>query len=288
MHLYKTTKGNILRREGRSYLLTAHWDALINRPGLFRYLEELSAGATVLPEAEAEIYCHNEVLPPIGSQEVWAAGVTYLRSRDARMDESKDSGAADCYQKVYEAERPELFFKALAHRVSGPGQAVYIRRDSDWNVPEPELTLYLNAQGSIEAYTIGNDMSSRSIEGENPLYLPQAKVYEKSAALGPCLYIPETPVPPETEIRLSIHRAGDPVFTAAAPISRMKRTLPELAGYLFRECDFPCGCFLMTGTCLVPPNDFTLQPGDVVEISIDGIGTLVNPVALKDVPVTAH
>lgn len=234
-----------------------------------------------MEEDKASDAIQNHLLPPIGTQEVWAAGVTYLRSRDARIDESQDAGAADCYQRVYEAERPELFFKSLPHRVAGHNSAVYIRADSEWNVPEPELTLYINSEGMIQAYTIGNDVSSRSIEGENPLYLPQAKVYERSAALGPCLYIPETPMPPDTEIRLNISRHEKTMYEGRTPISRMKRTLPELAAYLYRACDFPAGCFLMTGTCLVPPNDFTLQPGDVVQIEIDGIGLLTNTVAVK-------
>src|SRR5215218_9052397 len=282
MRLFKTTKGAVLFLDKQSYLITDTWDELINQPDLYNHLMQLTKTAELISEEQASLYITNQLLPPIGSQEVWAAGVTYLRSRDARMDESKDSGAADCYQRVYEAERPELFFKALPHRVAGHNSAVFIREDSEWNVPEPELTLFINSQGTIQAYTIGNDMSSRSIEGENPLYLPQAKVYERSAALGPCLYVPGKPIAPETEIRLAIRRTNKPMYEASTPISRMKRSLPELAGYLFRECDFPSGCFLMTGTCLVPPNHFTLQKGDVVEISIDGIGTLINPVAVKE------
>lgn len=281
MHLYKTTKGAVLRQHNQSFLITHTWDDLIDQANLYTHLLQFAKEEVSIPEEQAEDLITNELLPPIGSQEVWAAGVTYLRSRDARMDESKDSGAADCYQRVYEAERPELFFKALPHRVAGPNSAVFIRDDSAWNVPEPELTLYINSGGVIQAYTIGNDMSSRSIEGENPLYLPQAKVYERSAALGPCLYVSEKPIAPETAIRLSIRRNNKAMFEASTPISRMKRSLPELAQYLYRACDFPAGCFLMTGTCLVPPNDFTLQHGDVVEIGIDGIGTLINTVAVK-------
>jgi len=282
MHLYKTTKGAVLRRDDQSFLITHTWDDLINQANLYTHLLQFAKEELSIPGEHADDLITGQLLPPIGSQEVWAAGVTYLRSRDARMDESKDSGAADCYQRVYEAERPELFFKALPHRVAGHNSAVFIREDSEWNVPEPELTLFINSTGSIQAYTIGNDMSSRSIEGENPLYLPQAKVYERSAALGPCLYVSEKPIAPETEIRLSIRRAGKSMYEASTPISRMKRSLPELAGYLYRECDFPTGSFLMTGTCLVPPNDFTLQKDDVVEISIDGIGTLINTVAIKE------
>src|ERR1700730_10006159 len=186
MHLYRTSKAIILKQGNNSYQLKEIWDTLINRQNLYEYLLQLSTETAGMDEDESNELINNSLLPPIGNQEVWAAGVTYLRSRDARMEESKDSAGADCYQKVYEAERPELFFKALPQRVSGHKQAVYIRKDSSWNVPEPELTLYINAKGKIQAYTIGNDMSSRSIEGENPLYLPQAKIYEKSAAIGTC------------------------------------------------------------------------------------------------------
>ena len=177
---------------------------------------------------------------------------------------------------------PELFFKSLPHRVVGPGGEVNIRKDFTWNVPEPELTLFINSLSDIQAYTIGNDMSSRSIEGENPLYLPQAKVYEKSASIGPCLYILPEPIPHDTKISLVISRDGKTMYEDSTPISRMKRTLPELAEYLYQEMDFPAGAFLMTGTCLVPPNDFTLQKGDLIEICIDEIGTLINTVGLKE------
>src|SRR5215203_1035200 len=282
MRLFKTTKGAILFLDNQSYLITDTWDELINQPALYNHLMQSVKTAKLIGEEQASLYITNHLLPPIGSQEVWAAGVTYLRSRDARMDESKDSGAADCYQRVYEAERPELFFKAVAHRVVGHGGTVNIRKDSVWNVPEPELTLYINSEGKIQAYTLGNDMSSRSIEGENPLYLPQAKVYEKSAALGPCLRITAEPVSPDTEIRLVIYRNGASMYEGNTAINRMKRSLTELAKYLFSECDFPSGVFLMTGTCLVPPDDFTLQKDDVVVISIDGIGTLTNTIALKE------
>ena len=282
MHLYKTTKGNILRDNTSSFSLTGEWDGLINQQNLYKHLLHLTTTAPMISEEQAENYISNHLLPPIGSQEIWAAGVTYLRSRDARMEESKDSGAADCYQKVYEAERPELFFKSLPHRVAGHGEQVYIRKDSTWNVPEAELTLYINSQGKIQAYAIGNDMSSRSIEGENPLYLPQAKVYEKSAALGPCLYIPENNIDPDTVINMSIYRDDKMMYEGSTPLSRMKRSLPELADWLFRECDFATGCFLMTGTCLVPPNDFTLHENDSVVINIEGIGTMKNFISVKN------
>lgn len=281
MKLYKTSKGILLQFKEEYYVLQQDWDELINRDNLYAYLLEAYLNGKKITTAQAEEWYRAYLLPPIGSQEVWAAGVTYLRSRDARMEESKDTGGADCYQRVYEAERPELFFKALPHRVVGHQQTVYIRKDSTWNVPEPELALYINAAGVIQGYTIGNDMSSRSIEGENPLYLPQAKVYEKSAALGPCLYVTEHPIPAETGIHMSIHRNEVKMYEGSTTISRMKRMLPELVSYLYQEMDFATGCFLMTGTCLVPPTDFTLQPNDQVTINIDGIGTMVNVVEVK-------
>ncbi len=289
MKLYRTNKGNILETDNGYYRIDQAWDELINRESLYGYLQSLvavvppSASAVGLAADQAAVWLKEEVLAPIGSQEVWAAGVTYLRSRDARMEESKASGGADFYDKVYEAERPELFFKSQPHRVAAHGQELYIRRDSAWNVPEPELTLFINARGQIQAYTIGNDMSSRSIEGENPLYLPQAKVYERSAALGPGLFVPENPIPLTTLIRMSIYRKGASVYEGEVAISQIKRKLTELTEWLYKESDFVYGCFLMTGTCLVPGNDFTLQPGDRVDISIDGIGILSNEVSYKPV-----
>ncbi|MBS1972894.1 MAG: fumarylacetoacetate hydrolase family protein, partial [Bacteroidetes bacterium] len=247
---------------------------------LFNYLSSIKQNLKEIPGEACQQYLQN-VLAPIGSQEVWAAGVTYMRSRDARMEESRNAGGGDFYQKVYEAERPELFFKAVPQRVVGHRQQVNIRKDSTWNVPEPELTLFINSEGEIEAYTVGNDMSSRSIEGENPLYLPQAKSYERSAALGPCLMVPGQPISKETHIHLQIKRSGEEVFFGSIQLNRMKRELTELAGFLYRECDFPFGCFLMTGTGIVPPDHFTLQASDEVNISIDGIGTLTNTVGMK-------
>jgi 2-dehydro-3-deoxy-D-arabinonate dehydratase len=281
MHLYKTSKGNVLQQQDNYFLLTGDWDALINQANLFQHLSQLATTAEKITSEEATTLINNNVLPPIGSQEVWAAGVTYLRSRDARMEESEDTGAADCYQRVYEAERPELFFKSLPHRVSGHGQLVNIRKDSKWDVPEPELALYINSLGSIQGYTIGNDMSSRSIEGENPLYLPQAKMYERSAALGPCLLVIDEPIALSTSIAITIHRNGEKMFDDSTTLANLKRSLPELAGWLYKEMDFEHGAFLMTGTCVVPPNDFTLQAGDIVNISISGIGKMTNTIALK-------
>ncbi|MBX6387667.1 MAG: fumarylacetoacetate hydrolase family protein [Frankia sp.] len=219
-----------------------------------------------------------ELVAPIGSQEVWAAGVTYLRSRAARMAESRDAGGGEFYDRVYDAERPELFFKATPHRVVGPGGGVRIRRDSTWDVPEPELTLVVSAHGQIIGYTAGNDVSSRSIEGENPLYLPQAKVYAGCAALGPRLVITSALPGPSTGITMTISRGGKVVFTGGTTLARLRRPLTELVEYLFRDSEFPCGVFLMTGTGIVPDDGFTLAPGDEVAISVDGVGTLVNPV----------
>ena len=219
------------------------------------------------------------LLAPVDTQEVWASGVTYERSREARREESPTGG--DFYDLVYEADRPELFFKALPHRVSGPGGPIRIRRDSAWNVPEPELALVLSSAGRIVGYTIGNDVSSRSIEGENPLYLPQAKVYEGACAVGPMivLAVPDGLDPASLPVRLTIQRDGAVAFAGESSTKRMRRRPEELAAWLVRELRFPWGALLMTGTGIVPGDSFTLRPGDVVEIAIDGIGTLTNTVA---------
>jgi 2-dehydro-3-deoxy-D-arabinonate dehydratase len=192
------------------------------------------------------------------------------------MEESKDAGGGTFYDKVYEADRPELFFKGTRHRTVGPLGKVRIRKDSSWNVPEPELTLFMASSGKIVGYTIGNDMSSRSIEGENPLYLPQAKVYDGAAALGPCIYAPGKAIHEDAMITLEIKRNGKTAFSDSISINRMKRKHNELAGYLFMECSFPSGVFMMTGTGLVPPNDFTVSSGDEILIGIENIGLLRN------------
>jgi 2-dehydro-3-deoxy-D-arabinonate dehydratase len=218
------------------------------------------------------------LLPPLDQQEVWAAGVTYKRSREARERES--AGAARFYDLVYNAERPELFFKATPRRVVGPGDAVRIRRDSRWNVPEPELALVVSPSLKIVGYTIGNDMSSRDIEGENPLYLPQAKVYDGSCALGPVVALAGTLPPPErTTIRLTIARGGAMVFEGSTSLAAMKRSFEDLVSWLGRENRFPDGVILLTGTGIVPPDNFTLQSGDDIAIDITGIGCLKNIVA---------
>ncbi len=281
MKLFRTKQGNVLEASGKYYHMDQPWDELVNRENLYTYLEKATASEKEVSTGKDEGWLEKGILPPIGSQEVWAAGVTYLRSRNARMEESKESGGADFYDKVYEAERPELFFKSLPHRVAAHGEHVYIRKDSKWNVPEPELTLFINSKGDIQGYTVGNDMSSRDIEGENPLYLPQAKVYERSAALGPCLYVPKEPIPLSSVIHMTITRDGKQVYEGEVPVSQMKRGLKELAGWLYRETDFANGCYLMTGTCLVPPNEFTLQEKDRVDIRIDGVGVLTNYILYK-------
>lgn len=274
MKLYRTKRGIYIESEHRFYRSDEDWDTLLNRDSLFHYL----AGQTrTLPEEKdyAEII-QNELLAPIRHQEIWAAGVTYFRSKKARMEESKEAGGGDFYDRVYDAARPELFFKSTAARAKGPGEKVRIRRDSAWNVPEPELTLFINSSGVIAGYTVGNDMSSRDIEGENPLYLPQAKTYDGSAGIGPCLYVTEEPLPEDSTINMEIIRDGKTVFEGSTQINQIKRKFTELASYLFFETTFPYGAFLMTGTGIVPTDEFTLQSGDEIRISIDPIGTLVN------------
>jgi 2-dehydro-3-deoxy-D-arabinonate dehydratase len=281
MKLFKTAKGILLQHDKHVYLLHDDWDILINRKNLFTHLSDKMRSSELIDDTSFDSLINTELQAPVGKQEVWAAGVTYLRSRDARMEESKTSGGGNFYDKVYEAERPELFFKALPHRVAAHNSEVYIRKDSTWNVPEPELTLFINAAGEVQGYTIGNDMSSRSIEGENPLYLPQAKVYERSAALGPCLLVTKDPIPGHTKISMMINRSGKEMFAESISIDRIRRKFTELAAFLFRECHFEQGCFLMTGTGMVPPNHFTLQTGDEIDITIDGIGTLRNKVGTQ-------
>ena len=218
------------------------------------------------------------LLAPVTKQEVWAAGVTYLRSREARMEES--AGGGSFYDKVYYSDRPELFLKGTSNRVAGPNAAIRIRKDTRWNVPEPELALLLGPAGSLVAFTAGNDVSSRDIEGENPLYLPQAKVYKGSCALGPAFVLADSvPDVQALIIELRIRRGSTIPFEGSARVAQMKRTLKDLVSYLFREQEFPYGVLLLTGTGIVPPDDFTLMPGDIVEITIPEIGTLRNPVA---------
>jgi 2-dehydro-3-deoxy-D-arabinonate dehydratase len=278
MKIYKTTTGIFIESGGGIYSSEiTSWDSFINQPDLYNSVH--SNISENKPLGNKDILDGLIIQAPIQSQEIWAAGVTYTRSRDARMEESKDAGGGSFYDMVYDAVRPELFFKATPYRCVGTGDKVRIRKDSTWNVPEPELTLVINSSGNIVGYTIGNDMSSRSIEGENPLYLPQAKSYDGSAAIGPCVYISPSPISPETKINMQIVRGGTTMYAEEIAIKKMKRGHTELVDFLFRECTFPFGCLLMTGTCLVPPNDFTLQSADVIIIRIDHIGELKNTVA---------
>ena len=278
MKIYKTKSEIIIEFKGE-YFVSAEtdWDVFINRDDLWAQVQkeiyQLSASG------DNEWFLEKELVAPIGSQEVWAAGVTYLRSKVARMEESKESGGATFYDKVYDAERPELFFKSTAGRVIGPMGKVRIRKDSTWDVPEPELVLVIASSGKIIGYSIGNDMSSRSIEGENPLYLPQAKMYDGCAAVGPCVLVTEEPISPTTVIAISIERNGAVAFEGDVTIDMMKRKHAELVEFLYREYSFAAGAYLMTGTCVVPDNTFTLQSGDVIKIKIEGIGELVNTVA---------
>ena len=275
MKIYKTRNGILIEENNQGYLVIGEdWDNFILHENLFNELRNELRYTT--PVHNKDWLIQNALLPPIGKQEVWAAGVTYFRSKEARMEESEKSGGATFYDKVYDAERPELFFKATAARTVGTNDYVNIRKDSTWNVPEPELTLLISPKGKIIGYTIGNDMSSRSIEGENPLYLPQAKMYDRCAGLGPCIYMADEPIATETKIEIKITRNQAVVFEEATTVSQIKRNLEQLVDYLYRECSFPHGCFLMTGTGIVPPANFTLQSKDEISISIDNIGTLVN------------
>lgn len=275
MKLYKTKNGIVAEKDEKIFLFKNEaWDSFINDDDLLQKTEQLIEGLAANNKSLID-----ELLPPIGSkQELWACGVTYLRSKVGRQEESKASGGADFYAKVYEAERPELFFKSTPHRVVGNNAFVRIRKDSTWDVPEPELTLVVTSSGKIVGYTIGNDISSRSIEGENPLYLPQAKTYDECAALGPCIYVTDQPLDGNIMISLVIKRNNAVVFEGSVAINQMKRTVQELVSFVYRECSFPHGCLIMTGTGVVPGNDFTLQSGDEIIISIDNIGTLINTV----------
>ena len=275
MKLYNTNKGAVIEANGNFYAVKTVWEKLINDDNAFQSATELIKDATAGNSTLVE-----ELLPVIGNnQELWACGVTYLRSKIGRQEESKDAGGGDFYGRVYEAERPECFFKSTPHRVVGNKGFVRIRKDSTWDVPEPELTLVVTSSGKIIGYTIGNDMSSRSIEGENPLYLPQAKTYDGSAALGPCILLTEKPIGADTKITLTISRNKQIAFRDSIAINQMKRTPEELTSFIFRECSFPYGCMIMTGTGIVPGNEFTLKSGDEISITIDKIGELVNVVA---------
>lgn len=278
MKVYKTKSGILIEKGEQHHLLRNEvWDTFINDDHILAKIKQKVSSATQIKNAAK--YLANELQAPIESQEIWASGVTYFNSKLGREEESKEAGGANFYARVYEAERPELFFKANAHRTVGPGEKVRLRADSTWNVPEPELTLVITSSGKIIGYTIGNDMSSRSIEGENPLYLPQAKTYDGCAAIGPCILIREQPLPRETKIALSILRDGVTAFKGEIQIDQIKRKFTDLVEFLYRECTFPFGSLLMTGTGIVPSSGFTLAPKDEISIQIEGIGTLKNTVA---------
>lgn len=270
MLLYRTANGPVMEQDGSLLELSDTWESLLTREDLPEYLataQGVALSGPILP------------LSPCTTQEVWAAGVTYFRSRTARMEESKDAGGGSFYDRVYSAERPEIFFKASPHRVAAHGGTMHLRRDSKWMVPEPEMTLVISPGGRLIGTTVGNDLSCRDIEGENPLYLPQAKCFRTSAALGPCIRVSAEPLPPEATIRLVIKRSGTPAFEGETTLAQLKRTPQELIEFLYRDNDFPQGAFLMTGTGIVPPDDFTLHLGDEVNITISGIGTLTNVMA---------
>jgi 2-dehydro-3-deoxy-D-arabinonate dehydratase len=276
LKVYRVASGCLIERNGAFFIaVNVSWDELITREDIHQHLVDLIRRSAAEPNKQLEDF---KIMAPIGSQEVWAAGVTYYRSRDARMEEAKSAGGGDFYDRVYRAERPELFFKSTASRVVGHEEKVAIRRDAAWSVPEPELALLVSPGGRILGYSIGNDMSSRDIEGENPLYLPQAKVYHRSCALGPGILVMSEAIPPSTEIRLDILREGKNAFAGTTTLASMKRDIASLVEYLYRDNVFPNGCFLLTGTGIVPPDSFTLNAGDEIRISIAGIGTLVNPV----------
>ncbi len=270
MKLYRLAEGAFVETDGRFFHVEAEsWDELIAAPGLLQRTRRACAGESVAVGTA-------DALAPVSGQEVWAAGVTYFRSRSARIEESREAGGF--YDRVYNAARPELFFKSVGRRVVGPGGTVRIRRDASWSVPEPEWTLVVNAAGEIVGYTVGNDMSSRDIEGENPLYLPQAKTYDGSCAVGPCILVAEGPMPRTTRIGIRIVRSNGLAFAGQTTLAEMKRKPEELVEFLYRENSFPQGALLMTGTGVVPEDDFTLKSGDRVHIEIDGIGTLENVV----------
>lgn len=278
MKIHKLTDGILIEYNDQWYRVQEQsWDEFINDDNLYGKTEALVRELTAIDNAEDLLASSLDA--PMQSQELWASGVTYMRSKQGRQEESEKTGGSDFYARVYEAERPELFFKASRHRVVGHGGKVRIRRDSSWDVPEPELVLVLSSSGKIIGYTIGNDMSSRSIEGENPLYLPQAKTYDGCAALGPCILVTQAPLPGDTRIQLDISRHQKTIFSGDIEINQIKRGFEELAGFLFRECSFPQGALLMTGTGIVPGGDFTLESGDIVSITVKEIGTLTNQVA---------
>lgn len=272
MKLYRTDRGPVVETSAGFVAIGRDWDSLVARDDLVDYLKH--AVSRSAPAATLE----GRILAPVSRQEVWAAGVTYFRSRVARVDESREAGGDTFYDRVYQAERPELFFKAAAWRVRATGESVRIRSDAAWNVPEPEIALCVNQSGRIFGFTIGNDLSARDIEAENPLYLSQAKIYDGACSLGPAILIADQ-LPPDTPIELEIFRAGAVVFSGKTTFDRMIRKPALLVEYLFRETSFPVGCILLTGTGIVPGDDFTLDAGDEIRIHVPPIGTLTNQVS---------
>jgi 2-dehydro-3-deoxy-D-arabinonate dehydratase len=271
LKLFRMREGWFVEADGGALRVAGVGEGLTTRDDLPEFLH--GRVQRVAPDRPAS----DDRLAPIEHQEVWAAGVTYLRSRTARMEEARVPAGARFYDLVYEADRPELFFKSAAWRVKGPGEGVRIRRDATWSVPEPEVALLVSPSGRILGYTAGNDMSSRDIEGENPLYLPQAKVYDGSCSLGPAIVVGSAPGA-TTGIHLEIRRGGRTAFSGSTTVAQMKRDFQSLVDYLYRETSFPDGCLLLTGTGIVPPDDFTLQSGDETLITVDGAGTLRNVV----------
>jgi len=272
MKLYRTNEGIIVEKQGRFHAINdLDWDGLMRS-------HDPAALIDAAIDRPVSTIDGLQILAPVVSQEVWAAGVTYFRSRDARIEESQGNGAHLFYDHAYRSERPELFFKATGRRVVGSNSGVRIRSDAKWSVPEPELTLAINPSGSIIGYTIGNDMSARDIEGENPLYLPQAKIYDGSCALGPCVLLRSEPLPNDIKIAMTISRGEECVFVESTTLAELKRAPTELVEFLFRDNSFPNGVFLMTGTGIIPGEGFTLQCGDIISIEIDQIGILKNHV----------
>ncbi len=275
MIVYRIESGILINNDGKYYIFSdLNWDQFINDDGLFQKCKQCCVAEHQVENSDT--VPNFKLLKPIANQEIWASGVTYYNSKMARQEESEVAGGADFYAKVYTAERPELFFKSTGSRAVGHMDKLAIRKDSTWNVPEPELTLCISSSGKIIGYTIGNDMSSRSIEGENPLYLPQAKTYDRSAAIGPGIFVTDEPFPFDAEVSIKIKRAGEMVFEGQTQINKIVRKFEDLVAYLYRETSFPNGCFLMTGTGIVPGSDFTLAQDDEVIIEIEHIGTLVN------------